>query len=193
MTSAVTARKSLLNRIVPIPEALTFCADVALAVASMAEGVLILEQPLFYYRLHSTNLCSVESNDTAKMSRRVQMTELAFELVFPLVLRLGVSPRVARVLVNPLWMVEVNRYSLAVFGGSRLKAFRTEMRCIKLLSKTSLMYRLFKYFVVVPATLLLPSRRFYKMRHWYYQHNLKRFREQFAPMSSTAAGPQSDE
>jgi hypothetical protein len=67
------------------------------------------------------------------------------------------------------------------------------MRCLKLLCKASLMYRLFKYFVVAPATLLLPSRRFYKMRDWYSRQNLKRFREQFAPMSSTAAGPQSDE
>ena len=193
MTSAVTARKSLFNRIMPIPEVLTFCADIAIAVACMVEGVLILEQPLFYHRLHSTNLCSVESKGTAKMSRKVQMTELAFELVFPMLLRMGVSPEVARALVNPPWMADVNRYSVAAFGGSRLKALRTEMRCLNQLSEPGLMYRLFKYLVVAPATLLLPPRRFYNMREWYARRNLNRFREQFAPTSSTAAGPSTDD
>jgi hypothetical protein len=38
-------------------------------------------------------------------------------------------------------------------------------------------YRLFKYVVVGAATLLLPARSFYKIREWYAQKDLGRYRD----------------
>ena len=54
--SALTVRRSALERIGPIPEVLVFCADAPLAVISMAQGLLLLDRPLLYYRVHSQNL-----------------------------------------------------------------------------------------------------------------------------------------
>lgn len=184
-TSAVTARKAFLQQIGPIPNALTFCADVVISVAAMAEGVLLLKQPLFCYRIHANNLCSVAAEDTARTGRRLQMSELAFELALPVLFRMGVSRDVARVLVSPPWMLGVNRHSLSMFGGSRMKAFRTEMGSFRSqFQNPSLLYRLFKYLIVAPATLLVPPRHFYRMRQMYARWNLARIREKFAKSST---------
>jgi hypothetical protein len=186
VTSAVTVRKQLLNQILPIPEALTFCADGPIALASMAKGVCILEQPLTYYRLHSANLCAVvDLNDATRARRKLEMSELAFGMSISLASRLGVSPVVARSFICPSWLVEANRQSLATYGGRRLDALRTEMRCFRSdFGNPTMPYRLFKYLIVAPATLILPPRRFYKIRGWYGQRNLGRVRETFARSSS---------
>ena len=183
LMGALTVRRRIIEQIRPIPEALVFCADAPISVASMAAGVVLLNKPLFYYRHHSTNLHAFAPEDTIKLRRRLDMNELAFEQSLPMLIRIGVRPDCARALVWPPW-IHISRQNLATFGGNPLKAFRTEMRSFHSdFENPSLTYRLFKYLIVAPAALLMPPRRFYKMREWYAQRNLIPVRERLAKSS----------
>ena len=180
LIGALTVRRKVLEKIMPIPEALVFSADGPISVTAMTEGVRILDQPLFHYRHHSDNLFAVDPKNVAKNRRRSEMNETMFELLAPMLIRAGVRPDVVSAFVDPSW-VFYSRSNLAAFGGSRLKAFRTEMRSFHSEFKNpSFLYLLFKYFVVGTATLLLPARNFYRARNWYTEKNLARVREHIA-------------
>ena len=178
LPSALTVRRKVLEQVMPIPEVLVFSADGPFQVAAMAAGVRVLQEPLFYYRLHADNLYTVDPKDTTKMRRRSNLYGVVLDVLEAQLIRSGVPLESVEALLYPLG-TEVNRFSLSRFGGSRLKTFRTEMRSFHSEFKNpSLRYLLFKYFVVGAATLLLPPRRFYQARDWYAQRNLGRYREQ---------------
>ena len=183
LMGALTIRRKVLEKVIPIPDVLIFSADGPIQMTSMAAGVRVLREPLFYYRHHAHNLYAVDESNMAKVRRRYQLWETAMEVLEAQLMRLDVSSESIDVLLSPLW-TDVSRFNLSRFGGSRLKAFRTEMRSFRSDFKNpSLGYLLFKYFVVGPATLLLPPRRFYQARDWYAQRNLGRYREQLCKTS----------
>ena len=185
LMGALTARRKALERVVPIPEVLVFSADGPFQMASMAAGVRILQEPLFYYRHHADNLYAVDPNNMTKVRRRYELWEVAMEVLEAQLVRLEVPSESIDILLSPLW-TDVSRFSLCTFGGSRLKAFRTEMRSFRADFKNpSMGYFLFKYFVVGGATLLLPPRRFYQARDWYAKRKLGRFREQLCKTGLT--------
>lgn len=174
---ALTVRRKVLEQVMPIPEVLVFSADSTIAVASMAMGVRVLPQPLSYYRFHSSNLYAMSSEDLTKLQRRYEMDDVMCGLLWPMLLRLGVASECVSALIDPVWFW-IHREQLRTFGGSRFKTFRTEMRGFRSTYKNpSLGYRLFKYLVMGPATLVLPPSRFYALRDWYAQRNLGRFRD----------------
>lgn len=176
LMGALTVRREILSRVMPIPEVLLFSADAPIVMASMAAGVRVLEQPLFYYRHHSENLYAIDPTNIAKVCRRYEMDERMYQLLQPMLLTLGVSPKSVDALLFPRW-TEASRFNLSTRGGSRLDSFRIEMRHFRAAyKKPSIGYRLYKY-VVIAATLLLPPRRFYKLRDWYAERDLGRIRE----------------
>jgi glycosyltransferase involved in cell wall biosynthesis len=185
LMGALTIRRKVLEQVIPVPEVLIFSADGPIQVTSMAAGVRVLPEPLFYYRHHADNLYAVDESNLAKVRRRYALWETAMEVLEAQLIQLDVPSESIDVLLSPLW-TEVSRFNLSRFGGSRLKAFRTEMRSFRSDFKNpSVGYLLFKYFVVGTATLLLPPRRFYQARDWYAQRNLRRYREQLCKTSLT--------
>jgi glycosyltransferase involved in cell wall biosynthesis len=174
---ALTVRRRVLERVVPIPEVLVFSADGPIAAASMAMGVRVLPQPLAYYRVHAANLNAIDERDSTKMRRKYEMGAAMYEIVQEKLVQQGVRSDCVAALLDPPW-VYVNRAILRSFGGSRLRTFETEMRNFRYhYQHPSLSYRLFKYVVVGAATLLLPPRRFYAMWDWYGRQIVARFPE----------------
>jgi glycosyltransferase involved in cell wall biosynthesis len=189
---ALTVRRKVLEQVMPVPEVLVFSADSPIALASMAMGVRVLPQPLSYYRLHSTNLYAMSSEDPAKLQRKYEMDDVMYSVLWPMLLRLGVPPECVSAFIDPAW-TWINRQSLHRFGGSRLKTFRTEMRAFRSSYKNpSFGYRLFKYLVMGPVTLVLPPRRFYELRDWYTNRNLSRFRDWVGKTDATDHNRPSD-
>jgi glycosyltransferase involved in cell wall biosynthesis len=189
-TSALVARKSVLERIGPVPESLVFCADAFIAPACMIRGVYVLNEPLLYYRVHADNLCTFDdpSNET-RLRGRCEMHELLFEMLEPMLLGAGVGRDAVRALLYP-YFTDLMRFKLAKFGGSRLNAFRTEMRAFGAANgNPSAGYRAFKYFALGAATLLLPPRQFYGIRDWYARRGLGRLREPVARSEAARPSP----
>jgi glycosyltransferase involved in cell wall biosynthesis len=177
IVGALTVRREILGRVMPIPEELVFCADAPIAMGSMAAGVCVLQQPLSYYRHHSDNLHAIDPNNAMKMLRKREMEEKMFQVLESLLARLGISSESIDAILYPPWS-EAIRFNLREHGGSRIKTFHTEMRSFRSeFANPRAGYLLFKYFVVGAATLLLPPRRFYQARDWYARRNLRRFRE----------------
>jgi len=176
LPSALTVRRKVLEWIMPIPEEMVFIADVPLQAAALVMGTLILDQPLFYYRYHAQNLYSIDPHDDAKVCRKYQMTELVCERLYRRLVELGVPEESVSEFLGGVW-VEAKRFRLARFGGSRLEAFRTEMQAFRAsVPNPSVSYRLFRYLTLGTA-LLLPAQSFYKVRNWYAEKNLGRYRD----------------
>ena len=177
LMGALTVRRKVLEWIMPIPEEMIFMADSAIQAAAMAMGAIVLEEPLFYYRFHAQNLYAVGPENAAKLRRRYEMTELAYSTVYRMMIDRGVPLASASMLLKTPW-VDAKRLNLSTFGGSRLKAFQTEMQDFRLsYENPSAAYRVFKYLAVGAATMLLPAKRFYQLRRWYGRKNLGRVRE----------------
>ncbi len=176
LPSALTVRRKVLERIMPLPEAMVFMADTAIQAAAMAMGALVLQEPLFYYRYHAQNLYAVDPENMARLRRKYAMTELVHERVYRMLIDLGVGAESASTLLSGTWL-DAKRWRLHRFGGSRVEAFRTEMQAFhESFKNPSAGYRLFKYVVVGAATLLLPPQRFYGIRDWYAKRELGRSR-----------------
>ena len=176
LTSAITVRKRILEQVTPIPEVLVFSADAPIAMAAMAGGTRLLEQPLFYYRQHSDNRYAIDPRDITKLRRRSEMDERMFEVLESLLTGLGVSSESVDALLFPRWSY-TSRLNLRTYGGSRLKAFRTEMRHFRSTYKRSRKgHRLYQCLVPL-AALLLPPRQFYEIHDWYAERFLGRFRK----------------
>jgi glycosyltransferase involved in cell wall biosynthesis len=187
VAGALTVRRRVLDWIMPLPEEMVFMADTAIQAAAMVMGALILEEPLLYYRYHSQNLYSIASKDKERLRRRSEMTELVYSRVYRMLIELGVPAESASLLQEGGWM-EGKRGRMRLCGGSRLEAFRTEMRSFRIDSKNpSVGYWLFKYLIVGTATLLLPARRFYEFRHWYAERQLGQYRERLLKKEVTAS------
>jgi glycosyltransferase involved in cell wall biosynthesis len=172
---SLTVRRRVLESIVPIPEALVFCADAPIAFASMCFGLLLIDQPLLHYRLHESNLHGgVSESRDARMRRKCEMTSIMFEVLYSQLRRLQVPPEAISAALDDGWILN-NRLALRTFGGSPITTFRTEMRDFHRNYKNrALGHRLLKYLCTGAATLALPPGQFYRLRDWYAAKNVAR-------------------
>ena len=176
-TSRVAIRRSVLRRVLPIPESLVIEADEFMSTMSAAYSTAgLIEQPLTFYRLHDDNLFQVRKRDQAK-SRRIQkvLTELAKHLRIRLAAA-SIAPGLIRAIVEPL-EVDSKQMRLALDGGMPWETFRTERAKLRLSYESgSVAYWMFKT-AVLACTLALPPRSFYKLRDWYGRSKWRRIRK----------------
>jgi len=183
----ITVRRSVLDRIGPIPTRLVYCADNPILTLALAlGGAVIINQPLGYYRRHSANLFLTGLDTVKKMRRKCEMLDIELEYLPPKLGQFGVAPEVITTFFEQD-RIESDRLRLQLEGGSRWKTFQTEMRDFKAsYRRPSPSYFLFKC-LVATATLLVPPRQFYRIRDWYGRKNLARFRKWFASEEPTVS------
>jgi glycosyltransferase involved in cell wall biosynthesis len=173
---ALTARRTVFDRLGPVASSLKFCADSPIAVGCLAVGAWICAQPLCYYRHHTTNLHVNAGASLEKLRRNFEIKELMYGEIEALLRRLGVRDDCIAALLYFIWAQD-SRQGLRVFGGRRLHALRTEMRSFRAAHPNpTITYRLFKYLVVGGGTLVLSPQTFYRFREWYARRNLGRLR-----------------
>ena len=166
-TSRITVRKAVLDRILPIPEEMVVEADEYIfTLAPAIAPVMVLNRPLFYYRLHENNQFMIQSPDPARLRRKhASLAALVRTLPEPLA-KLGVSPEVVKTVLEPTW-VDAERLKLMIEGGKPWQTFAVERTSFSLdYSHVPFAYRLFKW-LVLALTLVTPPRRFYGLRRWY--------------------------
>jgi glycosyltransferase involved in cell wall biosynthesis len=175
-TSRMTIRKSLLDRILPIPEELKIEADEYIfTLAPAIAPAMILNEPLCYYGIHSGNLFQLGRFEPAKARSKMNVLDVLLRELPPRLRNFGVSGDSVAALFQGT-RVEAGRIRLSLDGGSPLEAFSVERRAFKSsYQKVTVRYRLFRAFVLL-QTLLLPPRVFYRLRRWYTEKGLSRFR-----------------
>jgi glycosyltransferase involved in cell wall biosynthesis len=175
-TSKMTIRRSVLNKILPIPEELNIEADEFIfTLAPAIAPAVVLNEPLFYYGFHVGNLFQFQRYEPAKVRRKMGVLEVLVRDL-PLKLReFGVAPDVIDQLFWGI-RVEIERMHLSLEGGSSLRTFTVERTAYDITyRKLTWRYRLFQAFVLA-QTLLLPPRLFYRVRRWYSEKGLSRLR-----------------
>jgi len=175
-TSRLAVRKSVLDRILPIPEELFIEADEFIFTLAPALGpAMILNEPLCNYVIHSGNLFQFGKFDPAKARRKLNVLEVLLRELPPRLRKIGAPENMIATLFKGT-RVEAGRARLSLDGGSPLEAFAVERAAFKAsYHKVTLRYRLFQSLVLL-QTLLLPPRVFYRLRRWYTEKGLSRFR-----------------
>ena len=184
-TSRLAVRRSILERIMPIPDRLVYAADTPIFTLALAlGGALILDQPLCYYRLHSPDV--PDSGDSLRDSHhkfvRMRDHELNTFLVTSLseqLVSLGVKPEIVSAFFEADRLA-LKRFQLQRDGGGRLQAFRTETLALRSeYQSTTVGYKLFKG-LIGSLALLLPPQHFYNLRDWYsHRTGIHRLRNVF--------------
>jgi glycosyltransferase involved in cell wall biosynthesis len=175
-TSRMTIRKRVLDRILPVPEELTIEADEYIFTLAPALGpAMILNEPLCNYVIHSGNLFQFGKFEPAKARRKMNVLEVLLRELPPRLRQIGATEDIIVTLFKGT-RVEVGRARLSLDGGRPLEAFAVERAAFKAsYHKVTLRYRVFQSFVLL-QTLLLPPRVFYRLRRWYTEKGLSRFR-----------------
>lgn len=176
-TSRVSIRKRILDRIGQIPESLVVEADEFMSTMAVAKShATILNEPLTFYRIHTGNLFYFNDRNEEKGRRKMSvLVHLSQALRSQLRQELA-SNEIVDAVVLPI-EVEAKRLELSLDGGLPWETLAIERTSLKLAYQhMGLKYRLFKA-VSLFVTLLLPPKRYYKLREYYSRMNLKRFRK----------------
>ncbi len=176
-TSRLALRSRVLERILPVPEALAVEADEFLATVGVAcSGAIVLDRPLTNYRLHSGNLFQFRALDPVRVRRKHVALACLLRELGPRLATLGVSQKVIDAILEPTW-IDSERMRLYLYGGNRWETFRVERAAFRLAYKQASHGYLLFHCLVLGTLLILPPRRFYRLRHWYAQKGLHRLRK----------------
>ena len=166
-TSRLTCRRSVLERLLPIPEALVIEADEYLfTLGGAVAEVAVLDEPLCYYRLHGQNLFQYEDYDLVRAKRKyLALAALADTL--PSRLRaFGVSEESADKAVENT-VLDAQRLGLATNGGHIGLAFPVEWAAMRAYPERGPSNRWPVKAVMLLLALALPPKLFYRLRGRY--------------------------
>lgn len=175
-TSKITIRKALLDRILPFPEELVIEADEWMfTLAPALAPAVVLDEPLFYYRLHGGNLYQFSKQDETKVRRKGAVLAALLRRLPPRLRELGVGEDVIATVTEPIW-VDAERIKLSLDGGKPWRTYQVERASYRYShSGATFGYRAFNAFVL-GLTIMLPPRLFYRLRQWYSDKKLARLR-----------------
>jgi glycosyltransferase involved in cell wall biosynthesis len=175
-TSRVAIRRSLLEKVLPIPEALVVEADEFMSAVAIAHGgAYLLAEPLTFYRLHDQNQYQFREGDAPRMHRKMNSLASLEDALTVRLVAAGVSAAAVQIIVEPIHITAA-RMKLMLKGGMPWETYRVERADFRLAySKTSLGYRAWKE-LTLAISLCLPPRWFYRLRDWYSKQNLRRLR-----------------
>jgi len=158
-TSRMAYRADLLRRIGPVPEALVIEADEFLfTLGALFSEVLLLREPLTFYRLHGQNLYQISDGNLSSLRRKHAVLLALADALCRRFFEEHVSPEICQVIVDAV-QTEADIVRLSLGDGSPLDTFRTELRSYDLSHEhASPFRRLLKYVSLFPALFLSPRR-----------------------------------
>lgn len=181
-TSRMTYRASLLREIGRVPETLRFQADEYLfTLAGLLADVLILREPLTFYRLHDANLFQLSDGNAEAVRRKgCVLADLADALRKELQQR-AVDREIAEIVVG--WVQnEADQLLLLADGGMPWKTVRTELNSYRVTHRdASMAHWIFKCATLLPAC-VLPPKIYYSWKRLFAANQLyRKTREKWLP------------
>jgi glycosyltransferase involved in cell wall biosynthesis len=166
-TSRLTCRRSVLDRLLPIPGALVIEADEYLFTlgGAIAEAA-VLDEPLCYYRLHGNNLYQFSDYDPARLRRKHSAIAKLAEVLPNRLIAFGVSATNAYKIVENTTH-DARRLGLAIQGGYIGTAFQVEWAILRAYPEQRPLARWPVKAVMLLLALALPPKLFYRLRHCY--------------------------
>jgi len=166
-TSRLTCRRSVLERLLPIPEALVIEADEYLfTLGGAVTEVAVLDEPLCYYRLHGNNLFQFGDVDPVRLRRKHSVLAKLADALPSRLRELGVSD------ANAYKVVEntahgARRLGLAIDGGRIGTAFQVEWAVLRANPEEWPLVRWPVKAVMLLLALALPPKLFYRLHRRY--------------------------
>jgi len=163
-TSRMSFRAELLRRIGPVPEALTIQADEFLfTLGALFSEVLLLREPLTFYRLHGQNLFQVSDGSPAALHRKhVVLLALAGSLRRRFAEE-HVTEELSKTVIEAI-QAEADALQLCLGGGTPFDTIRTELRTYRIDHEHVSAFRwTLKLLSLLPALFLSP-RQFTKWK-----------------------------
>ena len=163
-TSRLTFRSEVLRRIGPVPEAIRIQADEYLfTVGAVLADVLILREPLTFYRLHAGNAFQVADGNLEALRRKYEVLAALAEDLRSKLKGMGVGERTANIVAD--WVqTESDLIRLAMENGWPTETLRAELQNYSIAhGDASFFHWAFKCFTLLPAC-VLPSQAYYSLR-----------------------------
>jgi glycosyltransferase involved in cell wall biosynthesis len=181
-TSRMTYRAGILRQIGPVPEALRFQADEYLfTLAGLYADVLILREPLTFYRQHGANLFQISDGNVEAIRRKGQVLDALAKALREEFRRRGVREDIADIIAG--WVQnEADQGLLLSDGGMPWKTIRTELDSYRVTHQNaSMAHWIFKCATLLPAC-VLPPRLYYSLKRQFAANNLyRKTREKWLP------------
>jgi glycosyltransferase involved in cell wall biosynthesis len=175
-TSRLAVRRSVLEKIFPLPETMLIEADEFLATHAVAvSGCLVLDRPLTCYRFHPGNQFQFSTPDPRKLERKFVSLDCLVKDLPPLLAAAGIAPAIVEFLTLPNW-IDATRSRLSLGRGWPWETVRVERRAFRNAYKSaSFGYCVFHAAVLLAAS-ITPPKLFYKLRYAYSARQLSRLR-----------------
>jgi glycosyltransferase involved in cell wall biosynthesis len=156
-TSRMAFRPELLRRIGPVPETLTIQADEFLfTLGALFSEVLLLREPLTFYRLQGQNLFQVSDGSRASLQRKHDVLVSLTEALRNRFADEHVPEDISQAIIESV-QTEADALHLYLDGGTRLDIVRTELRTYRIEEEHSSLFRwVLKFLSLLPALLLSP-------------------------------------
>jgi hypothetical protein len=163
-TSRMAYRRELLERIGKVPEALRFEADEYLfTLGALFADVVILPEPLTFYRLHDKNLFQFSNGNTQAVRAKQKVLAALARSLRETMEQCGVPGEIAGVILECV-EVEADHLRLIADGGWPWETVSTELKILRVFhSDASAWQHLFSYLRLTPAV-ILPARTYYRWR-----------------------------
>jgi GT2 family glycosyltransferase len=181
-TSRMTFRTDILRRIGSVPEALTIEADEYLfTLGALLSDVLILREPLTFYRLHDSNAFQLADGNPEGLRRKQRVLAALGVSLREELRKRGVAEEIARIIVDSV-ETEADLLRLRVDGGMPWETVSAEIRNYRMTHENaSISHWVLKMLGLLPAC-ALPSRVYYSLRQRISQNQAyRRAREKWLP------------
>jgi glycosyltransferase involved in cell wall biosynthesis len=186
-TSRMTYRAKLLPQIGIVPEALRFEADEYLfTLAAFLSPVLILREPLTFYRLHVNNAFQLGDGSEESVRRKQRVLETLAEFLRAKLMEQHALENLADMILD--WITtEANLLRLSVDQGFPWETVETELRNYHVMYESASLPRiLLKYISLLPAC-FMTSRSYYALRRRLTENGAyRKTREKWLPFSQPA-------
>jgi glycosyltransferase involved in cell wall biosynthesis len=164
-TSRMTFRSEVLRRVGPVPEALRVQADEYLFTLGAAlADVLILREPLTFYRLHDSNAFQVSDGNMESLRRKHKVLAALAQSLRNKLREMKISERTIGIVVDSV-QTESDLIRLTMENGWPLETLRAELQNYRIVHEDASVFRwALKCLTLIPAC-ILPSQIYYFLRN----------------------------
>jgi glycosyltransferase involved in cell wall biosynthesis len=164
-TSRMTFRTELLQRIGPVPETLRVQADEYLFTLGAAlANVLVLREPLTFYRLHDSNAFQVPDGNMESLRRKHGVLAALAESLRKKLMEMKLPDRTIGIVVDSV-QTESDLIRLTMENGWPLETVRAELQNYRIAHEHASVFQwAFKCVTLIPAC-VLPSQVYYSLRN----------------------------
>jgi GT2 family glycosyltransferase len=181
-TSRMTVRRTLLQRIGPIPAEIQIQADEYIyTLASVLMPTRILPAALTYYRLHADNGFQISDADPKKLRRKQNSLSTLAKTLSQRLNEFGIASEVRQTLLD-YTVASAEQLRLSLDGGWPWETASTEWNVYRVTHPdASSSHRVFKFLTLLGALFLAP-RRYYRLQKSLTQNQFyRRLRERWLP------------